>query len=1824
MIKKLLILIRLFFSKQSQNKGTFKTAKLFGYNAKWLCFVLFLFINYSFGQTNTWDGSSSTAWNTPANWSLNAVPTAAHNVVIPNVTRKPIISIAGAVCSTLTINNTGTGNNTLTINSPGTLVVSGAVTLTSPTNNTRSTILNVDSGVLSAASINLNDSGVNSRDASLRIGTGTVNVTGNITMSGNADRNDISFSGAGFLNIGGTITGGTLNPSTGTVNYNRAGAQTIGRYSYNNLTLSGSGTKTFGAATTVSGNWSMVAGVLADLGTYTHSAGTLVLGGAGPLLSSWGSTTSGAVNTTNDYFSNTGRINVNLAAPYPAIDNNYATYTNGNSGQVAGTSGEYSNPPTNTLPGSLTLTAPAGSFFTNVKFASYGTPGGTSPNFTIGSCHAFNSRTVTTGLLGTNTSKIPNSGSFNDTFGDPCYNTVKSYNVVATYAEPYCILSTVPAIFIDGSKPTGGNGSYTYFWEKSTVGHSTGYTAAPGINNQEDYTVTAGTTQTTWYRRTVTSGIYSDATIVIVQVVTTAPTAPTGITAPQTICAGQSATLSVSGGSMGGSTGYAEWTSGSCDGPVVGTGTTITVTPTANTTYFVKYKNVCGSTACLSTTVRNPAYIVPAANTAQVCYSTSSQTTPLSYSGATGTPTRYSIVWGSVPANSFVPVVNAILPASPISISVPANTPPGTYTGTITVSNAAGCVSYGNNFTVTVNPLPTAYAITGGGAYCSGGTGVVVGLANSASGVNYQLQIGGTNTGSPVAGTGSAISFGLQTVAGTYTVIATNTTTSCTSTMTGSVGISVSPANPTSPIGTYSFCIDSNNTQTTGNVRVGDYALVNIIKGYKYTFNIGDIFSGLDEKLTILNTANSELTANTGSTGTSIVNWEAPFSGQIKVVSSTGNCINIGTAGTGGITLTLNSIGNTQDSQTATASIDNRWRGHIYNWSGGVPPGGASPAVLTTTTPFSDAEYAGYYDEASESITQNFGGDDSCFPVFSDGIQRAGIRTEQFAVRYRMRSTRTGCFLVTVRADDGVRLYVDGVKVVDQWQEQSATTYENVLVNLTGNSVLVLDYYENGGGNVIQFNMIPFSDRPNTISAPATTIVCNGVAAGLIDGSAYTYNGSPINPTIKFQWQYASSATGPWTDAATGTGFNAEDYTPLAITGNTVANITYYRRQISSSSNPLACVSDSNVISITTYPIPAATVTEQPNCIVTTGTITVTSPVAGTNYSIDGLDYTNTNGIFSGVLPGSYTVRARTASGCISTSTPVTVNVPADKIWTGTLNTNWNTAGNWNPTGVPTSLDCVIITNVPNKPVISGTDGNFFANILTVNDGAALTVNSSNTLEVTGKVTVIAGGVLTFENNASLVQINNIQNTGSITYKRDSQPMKNFDYSYWSSPVSGQTTVNLSPNTLSDKYHHYEPAKGWVLDRGEMQPGIGYIIRVPKPNFWPTPAATTYIQPVEFKGVPNNGTFKSSENMVKGEFYLVGNPYPSALDADEFLFENKNNNDILGGTIYFWTHNSAIKKEGSKYVYVSDDYASYNGTGGVASAPSDPNHAVGTPPVDNGKKPTGNIAAGQSFFASAEEGSGNVEFTNEMRVRGNNKQFFKPAKTSKSAGKEKHRLWLNMTNAGGAFKQTLIGYVEGATNTYDKKFDGLSFDGNSYIDFYSVNEADKLTIQARALPFSDTDLVPLGYRSTIAGDFTIAIDQADGNLAAQRIYLEDKQTGTINELTAGNYTFTTKAGTFNNRFVLRYTNKTLGTGDFETQDAAVWVMIQNKTVTVNSTIENIDKVFIYDVSGKQLYQKENVKNLQLIMQNLPFAQQVVLVKVVLDNGYQTTRKVIFK
>ncbi|MHC0439385.1 T9SS sorting signal type C domain-containing protein [Flavobacterium sp. 3-210] len=629
---------------------------------------------------------------------------------------------------------------------------------------------------------------------------------------------------------------------------------------------------------------------------------------------------------------------------------------------------------------------------------------------------------------------------------------------------------------------------------------------------------------------------------------------------------------------------------------------------------------------------------------------------------------------------------------------------------------------------------------------------------------------------------------------------------------------------------------------------------------------------------------------------------------------------------------------------------------------------------------------------------------------------------------------------------------------------------------------------------------------------------------------------------------------------------------------------------------------------------PSASVTIQPTCSGTKGTITITA-TAGYTYSINGTDYYNQS-VFSSLDPASYTVTAKNASGCISNGTLLQVNTPASKTWTGATSTDWNIATNWSPSGVPTSSDCVIIpAGVTKSPVISDTSIDSNAYTLTVDDKASLTVESATTLRVYGAVKVLSSattsGSLLFKNSSSLIQTDTDPtiNSGNITYERTSLPIRQADYVYWSTPVKGQTLAKVSSATASDKYLAYNGSQ-WVAvpKTTVMTVGKGYIIRGPE-NY-----SNTTRQPFSatFTGTPNNGTL-SGETVATGKFYLVGNPYPSALDANKFILD-ANNKNILEGTLYFWTHNTPVVLGGA-YQYNADDYASYNVSGGVRTAAKS-----GTVSGNNNDAPKGQIAAGQSFFVST-KAAGTITFNNTMRSGAdNNGQFFK---TAKSDNFERHRVWLNMTNDGGAFKQLLVGYIDGATNDVESAFDGATFDGNKYLDFYSISQNSKLVIQGRALPFSDTDTVPLGYRTTIAGDFTIAIDEADGALATQKIYLEDKTTNTIHDLTQSNYTFKTAVGTFADRFVLRYTNKSLGTGDFENIENGVLVSIKDKTIKVLSSKENLKEISVYDISGRILYNKTKVNDTELQIPNLQSSNQLLIVKVTLDNNFTISKKVIF-
>ena len=529
----------------------------------------------------------------------------------------------------------------------------------------------------------------------------------------------------------------------------------------------------------------------------------------------------------------------------------------------------------------------------------------------------------------------------------------------------------------------------------------------------------------------------------------------------------------------------------------------------------------------------------------------------------------------------------------------------------------------------------------------------------------------------------------------------------------------------------------------------------------------------------------------------------------------------------------------------------------------------------------------------------------------------------------------------------------------------------------------------------------------------------------------------------------------------------------------------------------------------------------------------------------------------------------------------------------------------------------------------TGTTGSYnVSNDVVVNNellitNGALTVQDGVSVTVADVITVNTPGTFIIENNASLVQINEVTNLGSITYKRNTTPMNNFDYTYWSSPVSLQSLDNLSPNTLSDKYHSFTDPD-WIDEPGStiMKAGKGYIIRTPKAGTWPNGEVVSfpYTQKVKFIGIPNNGdyTYAGIEN---DKLYLLGNPYPSAIDADSFLNEN---DLVLDGTIYFWTHNTSIAPSGAFYEYNDNDYASYNLTGGTGTTAA----ATSLSGV-NFSIPSGKIAAGQSFFATG-IGTGDVLFTNDMRevgggVLGNNSQFFRTskAKSKTSTAIEKNRVWLNLYNNEGAFKQTLVGYLAGATNGYDNRYDGESFDEHEFVDFYSFTPEKHLVIQGRALPFDESDTVPLGYRSTIVGNFNIAIDQTDGLLATQNVFIEDKLLNVVHNIKDTPYAFSTQAGTFDDRFVMRYTYKTLGTGDFDTLSNELIISKDKNELRIKSELETIKRVTIFDLLGRKVFEKDTEDSNEFRSSSVILSKQIGIVKVTLTNGKVISKKVQF-
>lgn len=539
-----------------------------------------------------------------------------------------------------------------------------------------------------------------------------------------------------------------------------------------------------------------------------------------------------------------------------------------------------------------------------------------------------------------------------------------------------------------------------------------------------------------------------------------------------------------------------------------------------------------------------------------------------------------------------------------------------------------------------------------------------------------------------------------------------------------------------------------------------------------------------------------------------------------------------------------------------------------------------------------------------------------------------------------------------------------------------------------------------------------------------------------------------------------------------------------------------------------------------------------------------------------------------------------------------------------TASTTWN-GTTWS-NGVPDEYTEAVIA----EDYYTTVDGDFAACKIVVNPNVELKIGNAGLVKVQSDITI--NGELTINNNGSLVQYyDNADNTGQIKVERTSNPMYKFDYTYWSSPVEQFNMVDIPHNRA---YYWNDTTGGWSKASGTMAPGKGYILMTDLLEKEVTTETTAV-----FEGAMNNGrVYQTVSTENNNEWVLLGNPYPSALDAYEFLSDPVNAG-IMEGTVYLWTHNTRISDyANNRGDFVENDYATWNLTGGVGT---------GSEAGSGGVKPNGKIASGQGFFVEVSS-SGKAKFSNCMRATdsSDNSQFYRVANNSK----KKDRIWLDVTNENGSYKQLLLGYINGATNGIDRLYDGEMLVGENIVGLYSVlkDEEDalrKFTIQGRALPFNEDEELALGFslKEGSASKNKIGIEDVEGVFETQEVYLIDTYEGIIHDLKSGDYEFESKAGEFNDRFKLVFQHRTLSVDSNEMALKDVTAAVSNSTITVDSNESQIQAIEVYNALGAVVYSDKGVDAYTTSVVGVAKTNSLVVVQVTLENGARRVIKLVF-
>lgn len=495
-----------------------------------------------------------------------------------------------------------------------------------------------------------------------------------------------------------------------------------------------------------------------------------------------------------------------------------------------------------------------------------------------------------------------------------------------------------------------------------------------------------------------------------------------------------------------------------------------------------------------------------------------------------------------------------------------------------------------------------------------------------------------------------------------------------------------------------------------------------------------------------------------------------------------------------------------------------------------------------------------------------------------------------------------------------------------------------------------------------------------------------------------------------------------------------------------------------------------------------------------------------------------------------------------------------------------------------------------------------------------------------------------------------------------------FAYNYWCSPVGNNSAtlgneafrVNLiddatglitsndalftdnaagssSPLRISRLWLHTFEASdqysGWIFqgDAGSINAGLGFSMK--------GTSGSGNNQLYEFRGKPNNGTITNT--VATANWTLIGNPYPSAVDARDFIHDADNVATITG-VLHFWEQDLSvlshvladyvggyalytISSDGMTETYVHAPFNTYNEDGTI-------NTTGGT--RTSGKNLGRYIPVGQGFMVEGIT-SGVVSMKNEYRVyekeSPTNGEFFRTEQNNIeeeffTVEEVYQRFRLNI-DFNDIYTRQLVQTFHDTKTTED--FD-YGYDMKHVFSLASDAywRAEQFTAYtAQALPLDvDTTVLPLDIYLSENQTIKIRLADVQNFETDQPIFLYDAQSNSYTDLTTEDFEIHLEANYYESRFQVVFSERNaLNNDEFANSTFDIRHNIENKELSIYNFTSAIDNISFYDMLGKRVFSIDNLQSNNLHTLSTAFLSSgIYIVKVSGSDNSIESRKFIVK